>query len=45
LYSIEIDEGIERHVTRYNGKTNKINKAAAILITPPSLFGQARKIA
>jgi hypothetical protein len=45
LYNHEMFVGIEFGVTLKNGIINKIRIAANILITPPSLLGQARKMA
>jgi hypothetical protein len=45
LYNQEMLVGIEFGVILKNGSKNNISIAANILITPPSLLGQARKIA
>jgi len=44
-YIIVLVVGTEFGVIRKNGKRNRIKIAHNILITPPSLLGQARKIA
>ena len=45
LCSVDVGAGKVLLGNLYKGKTNQINMAVNIPITPPNLFGQARNIA